>query len=258
MKYVLLILGLGLNLCCLSQLINPYAPIQPDSIYKQYHVKARNVRFESSIITQSNFSEYFNENGQIIERITYNLQGNEANYQAKYEYDNFGKITLIVSTDLTGKKGFLITPYSNHSNTITRKFEYNSSKLIRTWIIDSSGKNFSETIYKDTPKLEIYKEFDKNGNLRHEMKSFLDNDELVIKTEDRYYDDNGKVYVNRFTVFKGYEFDKSGRVIKSFNLIGKNKTTFKYHYNKDGLLKKVFLDNGYSLTSGIFSYEFSK
>ena len=253
MKVTLPIIALLLSCHALSQYRNPFAPIQADSMYVQQHVKARHVNFAGPVLLQSDFSDYFNLNGQIVETISYQPESRVSRYQTRYYYDNTGKLDKIVSRDLTGEYGLLINPYSSRSNYTSNKFDYDSSnKLARITITDSSGKLFSDWIFSYALNSKTYRQYDKTGTLRHNMKYDIETKDLTT-IEETFYDSSKS---QRLSYSETYEFDDNGRISK-FTQTGKGiKTIFKYHYNREGLIKKVVIDNGYNLSSETFKYDF--
>ena len=95
MKIPLLILLLGLSSNIQAQFRDFYQPLQNDSIYKNALVKSRHIKYSKKTI-KSNTLDTFNEKGQIVKAIIYNLQDGETpQYETRFMYDSTGKLISV-------------------------------------------------------------------------------------------------------------------------------------------------------------------
>jgi hypothetical protein len=256
MKISLLTLLLGLSSNTQAQLKDLYKPLQHDSIYKNAFVKSRLIKNYSKTMQHNNSLETFNEKGQIINTIIYNLQNGETpHYQTEFIYDSIGKLISSISKDLSGNNGYLINSYSKISNEDVSKYEYNlAGKLIRKINIGLNGVIFREIIYDENSHSEIIKDFNNKKQLCAESIITINTDGLLIKTESRYHlNDSSKIMIVKYS--QAFELNEIGQAIKSFDPTGKNKTVFQYHYNRKGLLKRVLVSGNNEMEARV-SYKF--
>jgi hypothetical protein len=256
MKIPFLILLLGLSSNVQAQFRDLYQALQSDSIYKNAFVKSRLIKYYSKTMQRNNSLETFNEKGQIIKTIIYNLQDGETPlYQTEFMYDSTGKLISSISKDLSGNNGYLVNPYSKTSNEVASKYEYNlAGKLIRKINIGLNGFIFRETIYDENSHSEITRDFNDKKQLCAESFSTIDKNGLLIKTESKYnLWDSSKIMTVKNS--QAFELNDLGQTIKSFDPTGQNKTVFQYYYNSKGLLKRVLI-SGYNEIEARVSYRF--
>lgn len=222
---------------CHSQIEDPYFKILSDSIYQANKVKQIVIFYESNKGCFNGVRQNgciweigkFDEHGQLIEHSDFSSMPNS---KINHLYNKELKLEKTVSKNLLTKG----LEYQVDTSEYIKTYEYDSMERLKSY-------HFGNTLYDvNYPKLneKIIYAYDSNKFLLNKKEYRFYNDKEVEINRKIYHMDTSNNITD--TTVTNYSYNKKGQLCKlSRKSSGFFMFTFKYTYNKNGLISEILI-----------------